>query len=343
MKTPIKFYPAALPILLIIICLSFHSCSHTVEEFRFFSGDFEVSAELRIPDGDQKFPLVIFVHGDGPAYKSYFETLKLTCLETGYATLMYDKPGFGKSKGKFSREHLREERADILVDAIKEMKKHPKIDGNNIGVWGISQAGYVIPMALSKTDEIKFMILVGVAGENGIRQTAYFVSKQIQCEGFTEEQAEEARQLAADVMMAKTYEEYMASGTVLLDKYPIVKALDFMAGILPEDRWKPKDPEGEAYYNPIDVIQATRIPTLVVLGDKDCNVDPEQSIIAYEEALTQARNSHFEVALIPGTDHNIILCETGCEKERRNRSGKEWSNYAPEYLELMKQFLTGIK
>jgi len=342
MKIPVIIFSAFLFMIFGISCINGNAVSHTIENFAFTSDNFEISAELRIPDNGMQHPLVIMVHGDGPAYKSYFETLKLCFLEAGYATLMWDKPGFGKSTGKFSKEHLREERAEILIDAIEEMKTHSRIDSSKIGVWGISQAGYVIPMALSKTNDISFMILVGVAGENGIRQTAYFVSQQILCEGFSEEQAAEAKQLVINVSSAKSYDEYVSAGTILLEKYPIVKDLDYMVGILPEDRWLPKDLEGEAYYNPIDIIKTATKPTLVVLGEKDRNVDPEQSIIAYEEALTHAGNQNFEVVLVPGTDHNIIICETGCQKERMNRSGKGWSNYAPEYLNLMKTWLLEI-
>jgi pimeloyl-ACP methyl ester carboxylesterase len=333
----------------ILLCIFFvNSCKPgndvpvTIEYINFQSDHFEISAELRIPEGDSSFPLVIMVHGDGPAYKSYFNTLKLCFLEAGYATLIWDKPGFGNSKGKFSNAHLREERANILVDGIKEMKIHPKIDSNKIGVWGISQAGYVIPIALTKSNDISFMILVGVAGENGIRQTAYFVSQQILCEGFSESQSSEAKELAIEVCSAKTYEEYVEAGTVLLDKYPIVKELDFMAGILPEEKWIPSDPNGESYYNPIEIIKNITIPTLVFMGEKDRNCDPIQSIDAYKQALTSAGNLNFKVILIPGTDHNIIFCKTGCQKERMTRSGKEWSNYAPEYLNTMKLWLKDI-
>jgi dipeptidyl aminopeptidase/acylaminoacyl peptidase len=125
-------------------------------------------------------------------------------------------------------------------------------------------------------------------------------------------------------------------------KYPIVKDLDFMAGILPEERWQPKDPEGEGYFNPISIFEQTKIPTLVVLGEKDRNVNPFQAVEAYNKALSKAGNPNFRVELFPGADHNIILCETGCQKERNRRSRKEWANYAPEYLELMESWLKNL-
>ena len=60
-----------------------------------------------------------------------------------------------------------------------------------IGVWGISQAGYVIPLALQKTKDISFMIMVGCPGENGIHQTAYLLKRQLQFEGLSEKETNE--------------------------------------------------------------------------------------------------------------------------------------------------------
>ena len=74
---------------------------------------------------------------------------------------------------KIQPQHRLAERTKILLDAIKIVKNHPRIDIDRIGVWGISRAGYVIPLALQKTEDISFMILVGVAGQNGIEQTAF--------------------------------------------------------------------------------------------------------------------------------------------------------------------------
>ena len=230
-------------------------------------------------------------------------------------------------------------RADILVSVLNEMKRHPRIDSTRIGVWGVSQAGYVIPMALTRTSDIRFMILVGVAGENGIRQTAFYVSQQIRCEGASGEEAALAESLVVEVSGARSYEDYVKYGTVLLDKFPLVREIDYMAGILPRDRWSPQAADGEAFYDPISVIGQTTIPTLVFLGEKDKNVNPVQSVEAYKAALSRAGNLNYGVEFIPGADHNIIMCETGCEKERRNRSGAEWSNYAPEYLQKMESWL----
>jgi len=311
---------------------------HDIKKFVFESSHFKVVGELRIPSGDRKYPLVIMVHGDGPAYRNYFFSLKKCFLRAGYATLMWDKPGFGQSIGKFSRQHLRAERAEILFDAINRVKSHPRIDSDHIGVWGISQAGYVIPMAVEKTNDISFMIMVGCPGENGIHQTAYLIRRQLEFEDVTEEETRQAENHFIQLYYAETFEQYIKHAKPLYDN-PIQREMGFVSALWDETNWKPHSPEEEAFFNPIDIIEKITIPVFAFFGEKDTQVDPIQGVEAYKKALTKAGNTNFRVELIPNADHNIILCKTGSMKERGSRSSKEWQNYAPEYLEMMEEWL----
>ena len=326
-------------LLLGLIC--FLVCSgvaNTTEKITFQSNQFRVEGELRMPEEEGRHPLVIMVHGDGPAYRTSFRKLKETMLRAGYATLIWDKPGYGQSKGEFSRNHLREERAEILVAAINHMKTHPRIDADRIGVWGISQAGYVIPRALLKTNQISFMILVGCPGENGIKQTAYLIRRQLQLEGLSDEEAKQMEDHFIQLYYAETFEQYIKHAKPLYDN-PVQRTLGFVSALWNETNFKPHSHEEEGFFDPITVIKKTTIPTLVFFGEKDTQVNPIQGLEAYKKALTQAGNKNFRVELIPNTDHNLILSKTGSMKERSNRSAKEWQNYAPEYLQIMEDWL----
>jgi len=323
---------------LFVSCVGHDAVLHTIEKITFQSGQFHLVGELRLPKEGDKHPLVIMVHGDGPAYRTYFFKLKEYFLRAGYATLMWDKPGYGQSKGELSKNHLREERAKILVDAIDRMKTHPRIDAEHMGVWGISQAGYVIPMALLKTNDISFMIMVGCPGENGIHQTAYLIRRQLQFEGVSEEEARQAESHFAQLFYAQTFDQYIEHAKPLYDN-PVQREMGFVSALWNETNWKPHSPEDEGFFNPMDIIEKITIPVLAFFGEKDTQVDPIQGVSAYKKALTEAGNKNFRVELIPNADHNIILSKTGSLKERRSRSSKEWQNYAPEYLKIMEDWL----
>jgi pimeloyl-ACP methyl ester carboxylesterase len=315
---------------------------HTTEEITFQKDHFRIVGELRLPTEDDKHPLVIMVHGDGPAYRTYFAKLKEVMLGAGYATLMWDKPGFGRSTGEFSRDLLRQERAGVLVAAVDHMKNHPYIEADKIGVWGISQAGVVIPMALEQTRDISFMILVGCPGENGIHQTAYLIRRQLEFAGLSEEEALEAESHFIQLFYAESFEQYIEHAQPLYDN-PVQRKLGFVSALWDKENWKPHTPDDEGFYDPMNVMGRVTIPALVFFGEKDTQVDPIQGMEAYEAALTKAGNQDFRIELIPDSDHNIILSQTGSMRERSQRSSDGWSKYAPQYLEIMEEWLEELR
>ncbi len=57
------------------------------------------------------------------------------------------------------------------------------------------------------------------------------------------------------------------------------------------------------------------------------------------DALRHGGNPHSCVELIPGTDHNIIISETGCMAEKDNRSVSDWKKYPAIYLDMIEAWL----
>ena len=89
----------------------------------------------------------------------------------------------------------------------------------------------------------------------------------------------------------------------------------------------------------MEIIERTTIPVLAFFGEKDTLIDPVQGAQAYRVALERAGNPDSRVELVPGTDHNIILSETGCLDERARRPKSEWTNYPLEYLDTLEEWL----
>ena len=315
------------------------------EEIRFDSGHFKIVGDLHIPNPEKEQPAIIFVHGDGPARRSLSRApnrIMRHFLDIGFACLFYDKPGYGGSTGKFTRGKLFEERASILVDAVSVLKKHPAINPKQIGLWGISQAGWVMPKAIALTQDIAFMIAISCAGIDGVEQSAYLVEKQVLCEGYDEAEAKKARQYYRQRARAKTYQEYLEAAEYL-NQNPVVSSMKW-GGILSEDQFSPRSPSSEGFFNPITLIEKTTIPILAIFGEKDTQVDPFQGAEAYEKALKKAGNQFSQVKLFPNADHNIILSKTGCMKEQRERYRlRNNPGYVPGYIELMQNWLKNLK
>jgi pimeloyl-ACP methyl ester carboxylesterase len=309
-----------------------------VEEISFQSDHFTLVGDLRLPGGEGKHPAIIMVHGDGSINRTdsrkYLPIME-RFLRAGYAVFSWDKPGTGASTGEFvDGAYLLSDRASILVDAVQTLKEHPAIDPTRIGAWGISQAGYVMPLALRMTDDIAFMIVVSGPGVDSIGQTAYLIGQQLLCQGYSEEQAQLAEQGFAEMCRAFTYQEFRESKEYLI-QFPYAQRFTGR-DITPEEDWSPWDRNVDAFFNPITVIEQTTIPVLAFFGEKDTQVDPFQGAQAYQEALQEAGNQNFRVELIPDVAHGMDFAETGCMDEYRQ------TVYAPEYLDLMEEWLVQL-
>jgi len=316
------------------------------EELQFTSGHFKITGDLHIPDPGKKHPVLIFVHGDGPARRSPSRVpnrIMRNFLDIGFACFYYDKPGYGESTGEFTRGKLFEERASILVDAVNALKRNSAIDPKQIGLWGISQAGYVMPKAIAKTKDIAFMIAISCPAMDSIDQSAYLVEKQILCEGYDEAEAKKARQYYHQRAHAKTYSEYLEAAEYLAQNQVVSSFLNW-GGILSEDRFSPRSPSNQGFFNPISLIEETKIPVLAIFGEKDTQIDPYQGAEAYEKALKKAGNQFYQVKLFPEADHGIILSKTGCIREQRERwRSRNSRGYAPGFIVLMQNWLETLK
>ena len=321
-----------------------------VEEITFASGSFQVVGDLRLPEGTAPFPVVLFVHGSGPADRTEFGAylpIMERMLRLGYAVFSWDKPGTGESTGQINEGRVLHQRAQIILDAIEVMKKRPDIDHPRIGLWGSSQGGYVMPLALSQTKDIAFMICVSCAGVAGDDQLAYQLISQTICDGVPEEKDAQLKTLLSELDAARTfetYEEYVHYREVLsaLQKIGSEITSGFgVPGVIPEQAWQANDPEIEGWWNPVRVIEQVRIPVLVINGDKDTNGDPIQGAFAWRKALEQAGNTNSRVELLPGVNHFMLVSESSCIEKQMQTFNQvlQDQGYGPlnESLELFLQ------
>jgi pimeloyl-ACP methyl ester carboxylesterase len=336
--------------LILLLTLSLAGCQSRgpVEEITFDSGPFHVVGDLRLPPGPGPHPVVLFVHGDGPNSRTSgvtYPPIMERMLAAGYATFAWDKPGTGASTGEIDRSRVTEQRSRIVLDAMEAIKGRPDIDARRMGLWGISQAGYVMPRVLEQTHEVAFMIAVSCAGAPGVEQGIYLLASQMKCYGYDEKGKDELVSELRAFTLARSYEEFVRHRAPFAD-IPSFQALGRFGqrvDVPSREEWHPADPAREYYgYDPMDVIRDTGIPILAVFGERDTQVDPVQGAEAWREALAQAGNPHSRVMVFPATDHNILLTETGCIEERERRSAAEWKNYPAEYLDLIQAWLAGL-
>ena len=136
------------------------------EEVSFPSDGVVLAGELTLPAGEGPHPAMVVVHGSGRVTADRYRFVAEAFSEKGFAVLTYDKRGVGRSTGVYtsigpgnSKSDLGKLASDALAGAAF-LREHPSIDGGQVGLLGFSQAGWIIPLAASRSAETAFMVIV---------------------------------------------------------------------------------------------------------------------------------------------------------------------------------------
>ncbi len=118
-----------------------------------------LSGTLYLPTSPGPHPALVFVHGSGPQTRLDNWSMADRFARAGIACLSFDKRGTGKSTGDWEQADF-DVLADDVLAAVERLRARPEIQADQIGLWGVSQAGWVIPLAANKSDHVAFCIPV---------------------------------------------------------------------------------------------------------------------------------------------------------------------------------------
>jgi len=132
------------------------------EEVTFSSHQSVLSGTIAMPNDQKISAAVIFVHGSGK--QTRYTQLAERFAENGIAALVYDKRGVGKSAGTFEDKNpVSESNLSLLADdasaALKVLEGHPKLQNIPLGMTGLSQAGWIVPLAAVNSGATDFIVL----------------------------------------------------------------------------------------------------------------------------------------------------------------------------------------
>ncbi|GGH51887.1 hypothetical protein GCM10008014_18020 [Paenibacillus silvae] len=242
---------------------------------------------------NEKLGLVLFIHGDGPidathseGYKPLWERL----ASIGYASLSLDKRGIGGSEGNWLDQSI-DDRVVEAEQAIAWAKQQPAIDASRIGVWGASQAGWVIPKLAGK-ENLAFSILVSPA-INWLKQGEYNTRSQMAKDGHTsqeiEAQVEYENRIKEVLKHDGSYEEYMK--LVRNGEEPMSR-----------ERWSFVSKNFKA--DATESLHHFKSPVLLLLGEDDVNVDIQDTERTYRKEIQPAYLLH--VKTFQHTEHSML-------------------------------------
>ncbi|KXO90245.1 hydrolase [Tsukamurella pulmonis] len=286
-----------------------------------------LDAVLTTPKGTTgRHGLVVFVHGDGAANASRddaYRPLWEAFAKAGYATLAWNKAGVGGAPGNWLDQSLADRGAEVAA-ALDWARTRPEIDPARMGAWGVSQGGWVLPPIAAKRPDLRFLVLVGAA-VNWLRQGGFNLRSDLRDASDQERQQVLARRAANVALLERgaTYREYLESKVdgepMSEDRYGFVLR-NFRADATAD-------------------IHRIGVPTLLLLGSADRNVDTAETARVY---AAQMRPGLLTEQTFPGATHSL----TRDDIEYRSTDPRviaqavvaPRSIYAPGYLDRLTAF-----
>ncbi len=315
----------------------------TEEAVHIASGKITLAGTLVLPAGPGQRPAVVLFHGSGAQKRDLF--MARWFADQGIAALAYDKRGVGESTGDFRAAPFMELCDDGLA-AIEYLKSRKEIDAKRIGVWGLSQGGWLGPLAASRSADVSFVIAVSGPGVSPGEQMIVYYANELRSEGVAESDVREASALRRDIW---NYLANSAGGGAGYEKanaeleqartkrwYKQVKAQqDDLFGPLqtPAELNKPDHPgfnwyQREMNYDPVPTLRAVRVPALFLFGDRDQLIPVAESVAAIQRVLAEDDHHDFTLREFLNDDHQMRLTTEAT-----------YGEIDPEYLKTMREWL----
>ncbi|MDJ0701290.1 MAG: alpha/beta fold hydrolase [Woeseiaceae bacterium] len=262
-----------------------------IETIEFSSGTNKLEGVLYLPERDEPVPLLILYHAasGGSVDFPFYEHLRTTLPRVGIATFLYDRRGTNGQPGEFRTASF-ETLARDGIAAARFLRNHPHIDANRIGAWGVSQGGWVAPIAARLTDDVSFVISVSGPGVSPAEQMAFTSAFHIKEAGFGESVVETALDLRSRV------DEYYRNPdptkrdgvAALIDSFRREKWFHLV--FLPNGGYLPDDVTTTKWYQEMDfdptvTLRELEVPFLAIFGGKDRWVPVDASVAAIQGAV----------------------------------------------------------
>lgn len=300
------------------------------EEVKFSSGNVTLAGTLTLPLSKGPHPAVVFIHGSDPNTR-FRGGLPRFFAQHGIAALSYDKRGAGDSTGDLQTATFDDLAADASA-GVRFLRNRQDINAGQVGVWAVSQGGWIAPIVATRTPNVAFMILhAGPAVTPREQSRMELVSISY---GYSQDELKEA------IAYLNLYHEAMRSDSA----YEKLQAAYEQAQARGASWvWNPGTKENLQQrwfrlimdFDPVPVLEKVKCPVLAFFGEKDGLVPPEGNVAKMETALKKAGNLDVTIKVLPGVNHRFEVPGIGVYGV--GSSGKVPPGYYDVMIEWLKK------
>jgi len=295
-------------------CASIPSYNGRITPASFNSGDVHLSGILVEPNTAGPFPAVVFVHGSGastvdrPAWKLHANAF----LSRGFAVLVYDKRGSGKSSGNLATADYADLAQDV-VSAVAFLRARPEIASSRIGLFGRSEGGWVAPLAAQRLGDVRFVIASSGAAVTPVDQTLYAMTIELKETGATSHEIEAAVHLRKRIWdfyrrggddIAHVSESERNTLNAELQKFARFNLAEMPAQVASINAAVYRAASKMRFFDPVPVLLAVNTPMLFVLGERDESVEPSTTLHTLERL--RAAGKDVTIKVYPGVGHSLM-------------------------------------
>ncbi|QEG20499.1 alpha/beta hydrolase family protein [Mariniblastus fucicola] len=314
------------------------------------AADIKLAATLTVPKEKDKPPVAILINGSGPqdrdesiADHKPFWVVADHLSRNGIAVFRYDERGVGRSTGTFEGATS----ADLATDveaAIDYLKGRRDVDPTRIILIGHSEGGLLAPMIAARRDDVAGVVLLAPPGVNGVKVVINQSRLIAEASGTADEEElqmqEKILELAFELLKSQPetnddfYEQFEAKTAEVMgedaEKFELVPEIEVAVRQLdtPWFRYFAK-------YEPGPALEKTKCPTLVLIGEKDLQVDPKLNLPPIKAALAKSGNQDVTIEQLSGLNHLFQTCESGSPSEYMAIE----QTFAPKALKEISQWI----
>ncbi|WP_084960461.1 alpha/beta hydrolase family protein [Thermoactinospora rubra] len=135
----------------------------------------QLRATVRAPATPGRHPAMVFVSGSGNGSREEFTPQAEFLAAAGVVTLTFDK----RTVGYNFRDRDFGLLADDALRMVKYLRSRPDVNPDLTGIWGVSEGGWVVPIAASRSRDVGFVVLVSSPNVSPLRQVAWALNEQL--------------------------------------------------------------------------------------------------------------------------------------------------------------------
>ena len=340
-------------LLAVLIAAACAGSASAAENVTLTNGTIRLAGSFYPAPGAGRHPAIVLLAGSGKAPRDnvIFHTLESTFNAAGFSVLAYDKRGSGESGGAWDENTPLSTLAQDGLAAVRYLATRADVDPRHIGVWGISQGGWVGPLMASMSQDVAFVISVSGPGMSIAEQAIYLRGTQMLAQGFSpQDVAEETayRRVVWAYFGTGLGREAAESALAIAKDRPWFTKLGLAATLSSPDSLEPSLREfmrQAAVFDPLAVAQSVKVPVLSIFGAKDSIAPASLSIENLAQAYARGGAGKATLLLFPDAGHGIQVVTAAAEchacSEREMERTQHW-DAAPGFFTAMTDWLQRV-